>query len=155
VEVREARAPDWPAVSGLLAELGRPDVRGAEDEDAHRESFEAYLQRPDTVAFVAMDGDDVVGFIDLEFRQRLNFRTPEAWVPDLIVSEQARSRGAGKALLAAAMERARERGCFALELESAVWRDRAHAFYLREGMKQSGHAFVKLLVDMEWPPRPR
>ena len=61
----------------------------------------------------------------------------------------------GKALLDEALERARERGCFALELESAVWRERAHAFYLREGMKQGGHSFVTLLVDMEWPPRPR
>ena len=154
MEVREARASDWPAVSALLAELGRPDVRGREDEEAHRRAFEEYLGREDAVALVAVDGEDVVGFIDLEFRPRLNFRERQAWVPDLVVAETARSRGAGSALLAEAERRARERGCFALELESAVWRERAHAFYLREGMKHSGAAFVKVLGDADWPPQP-
>lgn len=97
----------------------------------------------------------MIGFVDLEFRQRLNFGAPEAWIPDLVVAERARSRGAGTALLAAAEERAGARGCFALELEPAVWRERAHAFYLREGMTHSGAAFTRVLGDAEWPPRPR
>ena len=155
MDVREARASDWPAVEGLLAELGRPDVRGRDDEESHRVRFEEYLARPDTVALVAVDGGGVIGFVDLEFRQRLNFGAPEAWIPDLVVAEGARSRGAGKALLAAAEERSRAHGCFALELESAVWRERAHAFYLREGMTHSGAAFTTVLGDAEWPPRPR
>ena len=155
MKVREARASDWPAVSALLAELGRPDVRGSDDEDEHRKAFEQYLARPDAVGLVAVDDGDVVGFIDLEFRQRLNFRTPEAWVPDLVVAEGARSRGAGSALLAEALERARAQGCWALTLESASWRERAHAFYVREGMEHKGHSFVQLLVDIDWPPKPR
>jgi GNAT superfamily N-acetyltransferase len=155
VEVREARASDWPAVSALLAELGRPDVRGREDEEEHRRAFEEYLGRADAVALVAVDGEDVVGFIDLEFRPRLNFQAEEAWVPDLVVAAESRSRGAGSALLAAAERLARERGCFSLTLESAVWRERAHAFYLREGMKHSAAAFVKVLGDADWPPQPR
>jgi GNAT superfamily N-acetyltransferase len=155
VEVRDARPSDWPAVSALLAELGRPDVRGADDEDAHRQRFEEYLARPDAVGLVAVDDGTVVGFIDLEFRQRLNFSTPQAWVPDLVVAEASRSRGAGKALLAAAEERARALGCWSLTLESASWRTRAHAFYEREGMQNTAGSFSKLLVDIEWPPRPR
>lgn len=155
MEVREARASDWPAVSSLLAELGRPDVRGRDDEDEHRVAFGRYLERDDATAFVAVDGDDVVGFIDLEFRQRLNFDERQAWVPDLVVTESSRSRGAGKALLAAALERAEEQGCFALELESAVWRERAHAFYKREGLTHSAHAFMKVFGDRVWPPQPR
>ena len=110
MEVREGRPSDWPAVSALLAELGRPDVRGAADKDFHRGRFEDYLGRPDTVALVAVDGGEVVGFIDLDFRQRLNFREEQASVPDLVVAEGSRSRGAGKALLSEAMERSRERG---------------------------------------------
>ena len=155
MEVREARAEDWPAVAELLAELGRPDVRGREDKDEHRRAFKAYLAAPETVALVAVDEGDVIGFVDLEFRVRLNFRAPQAWIPDLIVAERSRSRGAGTALLAAAEERARERGCFALSLESATWRERAHAFYLREGMKHTSASFAKLLSGEEWPPQPR
>ena len=130
-------------------------MRGADDEDAHRQRFEEYLTRPDAVGLVAVDDGAVVGFIDLEFRQRLNFSTPQAWVPDLVVAEASRSRGAGKVLLSEAVELARARGCFSIQLESAAWRERAQAFYHPEGMKQTGHSFVKLLVDMDWPPRPR
>ena len=156
MEIREVLADDWPAIAALVAELGRPDVRGRDDEDEHRAGFVSYLSRPDAVALAAVDGGAVVGFIDLEFRARLNFLTPQAWVPDLIVTSSARSRGAGRALLAAAEERARERGCFALSLESATWRERAHAFYEREGMTHTSASFAKLLGGMEdWPPQAR
>jgi GNAT superfamily N-acetyltransferase len=155
MEIREAAPSDWPAVAELLAELGRPDVLGREDEAEHRKAFEAYLERPDAVALVAVDDGAVVGFADLEFRARLNFRVPQAWVPDLVVTERSRSSGVGKALLAEAEQRARERGCFALSLESATWRERAHAFYLREGMKHVSASFAKALGGEEWPPAPQ
>lgn len=41
-----------------------------------------------------------------------------------------------------------------IRLESAHWRTRAHAFYLREGYTDSGKSFDKLLADVDWPPRP-
>ncbi len=151
MEIREARPDDWTAVAALLAELGRPDVFAGGDAEQHREAYEAYLQRPDTVALVAEDDGAVVGFIDMEYRARLNFSSPQAWVPDLIVTERARSHGAGRALLAAAEERARTRGCFALSLESANWRGRAHAFYVREGMEHVSASFIKVLSEEEWP----
>src|SRR6266536_2811403 len=89
MEIREVLADDWPAIAALLAELGRPDVRGRDGEDEHRAGFVSYLSRPDAVALAAVDGGAVVGFIDLEFRARLNFLTPQAWVPDLIVTSSA------------------------------------------------------------------
>ena len=156
IEVREAREEDWPAVASLLAELGRPDVLGTAAEETARGLFLRYLERPDTAALVAVDGGRVIGFCDVDFRDRLNFRTQEAWIPDLIVSEDARSRGAGAALLDRAEQLARERHCWSISLESANWRTRAHAFYLREGWTDSAHAFGKVLdEDMDWPPKPR
>ena len=155
MEIREARPDDWLAVAALLAELGRPDVLAGVDIEPHREEYEVYLERPDTVALVAEDDGQIVGFVDMDYRERLNFSSPQAWIPDLIVTESARSRGAGKALLAACEERARRRGCFALSLESANWRERAHAFYEREGMKHVSASFAKLLQEGEWPPAPR
>jgi GNAT superfamily N-acetyltransferase len=155
ITVREATPADWPAVSSLLAELGRPDVRGDEDEPWHGGRFGDYLSRPDTVALVADLDGRVVGFADLEFRQRLNFRTPQAWIPDLIVSETARSKGAGAALIARAEELSRERGCWSLTLESATWRKDAHRFYLREGFADSAYSFSKSLTGETWPPQPK
>jgi GNAT superfamily N-acetyltransferase len=155
VWIREARPGDWPEVMGLLAELGRPDVRGADEEGKARELFEVYLERPDTEAFVAELDGRVAGFVNVEFRERLNFLTPEAWIPELIVGEDARGKGLGAALLGRCEAAARERDCWSLALESANWRERAHAFYLREGMQDLAHAFVKVLADVDWPPKPK
>jgi PhnO protein len=130
-------------------------VRGAEDEQQHRAGFEDYLERDDAVALVAELDGDVCGFVDVEFRLRLNFFEPQAWVPDLVVAEGQRGRGVGRALLARAEELARERGCFSITLESATWRTGAHAFYEREGLSEGGKSFGKVLADVEWPPTPR
>jgi GNAT superfamily N-acetyltransferase len=155
ITVREARSEDWPAVAALLAELGRPEALGTVLEDDLRDVYERYLAHPDTVALVAEVDGRVLGFCDVEFRTRLNFAEPQAWIPDLVVAEGDRSRGAGRALLARAEEIARNRGCWGMSLESATWRERAHAFYVREGWTDSGKAFTKPLTDIPWPPAPR
>jgi GNAT superfamily N-acetyltransferase len=155
VRVRKARAEDWPGVAALLADLGRPDVRGTPEEPVARETFLGYLDRPDAMALVAERDGKVVGFLDLEFRTRLNFTGPQAWIPDLIVSELQRSEGIGAELLHWAEEIARDRGCWGMALESANWRERAHAFYEREGWTDSGKSFFKPLNGQDWPPSPR
>jgi GNAT superfamily N-acetyltransferase len=52
-----------------------------------------------------------------------------AWIEDLAVDPERRSRGIGKALLDAAKAWARERGATHLELDSAESRRDAHRFY--------------------------
>jgi GNAT superfamily N-acetyltransferase len=156
VLIREARPDDWPGVAALLAQLGRPDVLGTDQDDAARRVYEAYLARSDAVALVAEDDGRIVGFLDMEFRIRLNFTSPQAWIPDVIIDEEARSSGIGRALMDRAEGLARERGCWGMSLESATWRERAHAFYLRQGWTDSGKAFTKLLAEgITWPPTPR
>jgi GNAT superfamily N-acetyltransferase len=155
VLVRDARPDDWPRVKDLLAELGRPDVREDPDEPRHREAFERYLARDDALALVAEDDGEIVGFVDVEFRQRLNFLTPQAWVPDLVVTERARGTGAGRRLLDEVERRAEERGCWGMSLESANWRDSSHAFYEHVGWADTGKSFTRSLSDLQWPPAPR
>lgn len=155
ITVRRAAPDDWPAVAALLAELGRPQALGTEDEVALRAVYADYLERADAEALVAEADGEVIGFCDVEFRTRLNFDVPQAWIPDLVVAEGQRSRGAGRALLSRAEELARDRGCWGMTLESATWRDRAHAFYVREGWTDAGKAFNKPLSDIPWPPTPR
>jgi GNAT superfamily N-acetyltransferase len=152
VYIREAVRQDWPEVAALLAELGRPDVRGTDAEADGRRMYERYLERPDAVALVAEVDGVVVGFMDIEFRTWLNFTAPQAWTPDLVVAEGARGRGIGGALLAGAEEIARDRGCWSMTLESATWRESAHAFYASHGWKETGRSFTRMLMDVEWPP---
>jgi GNAT superfamily N-acetyltransferase len=153
VEVREATPEDFEAVTALLEELGRPAVLGTPEEPAHRERYAAWLADPDRYLFVAEDGGAVVGLADLWFLDWLNFSSKHGWIPDLVVTEAARSRGAGAALLARCEATGRERGAWGLRLESATWRERAHAFYEREQWTHSGKSFNKLLdPNLDWPP---
>jgi GNAT superfamily N-acetyltransferase len=155
VHVREATSDDWERVKELLAELGRPDVRDDPDEPEHRARFEQYLARHDALALVAEHDGAIVGFVDVEFRQRLNFLQPEAWVPDLVVAEAARGTGAGRALLEEVERRAIERDTWGMALESANWRESSHAFYEHVGWSDVAKAFSRVFGDVEWPPRPR
>jgi ribosomal protein S18 acetylase RimI-like enzyme len=110
IGVRPVRLDDFVAVTALLQELGPPAVLGSPDEDRARALFADRIGAPERFAFVAQEGGAIVGFLDLVLQPRLNFTALEAHVPDLVVSEGARSRGAGAALLAAAESLARERG---------------------------------------------
>ena len=140
--VRRADERDFEAVTRLLAELGRPQV-GPEEEAAAREVYERHIERGDTASLVVVSDDgEIVGFCSLEFRDRLNRTTEQAWIPDLIVTEPARSTGAGRALLQAAFAVARERGCYELTLESGWAREVAHRFYEIAGMTRDGYFFT-------------
>ncbi|HYU58847.1 MAG TPA: GNAT family N-acetyltransferase [Actinomycetota bacterium] len=94
----------------------------------------------------------MIGLVDMAIVPRLNFLAPQAWIPDLVVTRGARGRGAGAALLVRAEEAARERGAWAVRLESANWRARAHAFYLREGYSDDAKSFDKALAELGWAP---
>jgi GNAT superfamily N-acetyltransferase len=140
--VRRAEEGDFDAVTRLLAELGRPQV-GPAEEPAASQVFRRHIERDDTASLVAVaDDGEIVGFCSLEFRQRLNRTTEQAWVPDLVVTESARSTGAGRALLEGAFAVARERGCYELTLESGWKRDVAHRFYEIAGMSRDGYYFT-------------
>ena len=64
---------------------------------------------------------------------------PEAWIPDLIVTEAARGRDIGAALLDAAFAEPRCRGMrTAAKLESGAQRAVAHRLYEAAGMADVG-----------------
>lgn len=91
---------------------------------------------------LALDGEQVVGFgtvvLDLpsvRFGQR-------AWVEDLAVDPDARSRGVGKALLDALRAWAAEHGATHLELDSGDARVDAHRFYDREQPSWTSRCFA-------------
>jgi GNAT superfamily N-acetyltransferase len=145
MNVRSAEPRDFEAVTALLEALGRQEVTD-ETRDRCREIYAAQISDPAADHLVAEnDEGEVVGFCSLHFRKRLNYTTPEAWVPDLIIAEDLRRSGIGKALLEHAEQRAIDRRCWALSLESAHHRVEAHRFYGAFGMRDMGKAFRKLL----------
>jgi GNAT superfamily N-acetyltransferase len=136
--VRRAEPGDAEAVIALMAGLGRPPIA---DSDEQREIFGAHLEHPDSEIFVAELDGAIAGAASLWFRARLNWTTPEAWVPDLYVDPLFRRRGAARALLDACVQAARERGCHRLVLESGHERAEAHQLYENYGLSDSGRAY--------------
>jgi GNAT superfamily N-acetyltransferase len=145
MKLRAARQEDFEAVTRLLEELGRPVVGAAEAPDA-RAIYDEQIVDPNAHHMVAeADDGELVAFCSLHFRMRLNWPSPEAWVPDLIVTEAARRRGIGRAILDEVQRRARDRGCHSITLESGYRRAEAHHMYRQFGMRDSGKQFYKPL----------
>ena len=84
------------------------------------------------------------GFVSLEFRQPFFTLRPQAWIPDLIVTEQARGLGIGAALLEAALADALRRDAYSAALESGHHRAVAHRLYAAAGMADVG-SFLTLV----------
>jgi GNAT superfamily N-acetyltransferase len=128
---------DFGATTRLLAELGRP-TPAEERLPALRRTYDQHVRRPNTGSLLALDGATPVGFVSLELRQPFYTTSPQAWIPDLIVTEAARGRKIGAALLDAAFAWARGRGAYAVALESGHHRAVAHALYRAAGMSDVG-----------------
>jgi len=67
------------------------------------------------------------------------------YVDDLVTLPEARSQGAGAALLAWLTDRARQEGARELHLDSGTQRLEAHRFYRREGLEVSSLHFKRTL----------
>lgn len=144
--VRRLDIGDFAAVSALLGELGRPAAT-EERREAAQAVFERHVASPEVESLLALRDGRPVGFMSLHIRERLNQATPEAWVPDLVVTERERGGRAARMLFRRAVEVARERGCHRLVLESGRARMRAHSsFDVREGIGETGTVFG---VDLE------
>jgi len=142
--VRPAEEEDFLRVAALLTELGRPRIT-PETADKAQATYRRHVSDPQTASLVAEAEGEIVGFLSLVFREHLNFVQPQAWIPDLIVTESARSLGAGRALLEAAFAAARQVGCEVVRLESGYGRKVAHQVYEAVGMTNGGYYFMKRL----------
>ena len=128
---------DFEAVTRLLAELGRP-APTEEKLPALRRTYAQHVARSDTGSLLAELNGEPVGFISLEFRQPFFTLVPQAWIPDLVVTEAARGRHIGAALLDAAFDEGLRRGACAAALESGHQRAVAHRLYAAAGMADVG-----------------
>jgi len=144
VEIREIvdDDADFEASTRLLAELGRP-APSEERMPALRRTYARHVASPDTGSMLALLEGKAVGFISLEFRHPFFTTAPQAWIPDLIVTESARGRDIGAALLDAAFAASIRRGAYAAALESGHQRQVAHRLYNAAGMADVG-SFLSL-----------
>jgi ribosomal protein S18 acetylase RimI-like enzyme len=143
IEIREIvdDEHDFTAVTDLLAELTRPAPTD-ETLPALRRTYVEHVGRAGTGSLIALADGAPVGFVSLEFRQPFFTARPQGWIPDLIVTEAARGRHVGAALLDAAFAEAVRRGAYAVALESGHHRTVAHRLYTEAGMADVGSFYT-------------
>ena len=127
VHIRPIRAEDAAVAVTLCSQLGYPTdatallARMAQiAADAHR------------AVLVACVDDEVVGWIDLSVEYHLQTEA-SVLIGGLVISESMRGQGIGLQLAKAAEDWARSRGVGRMRVRSNAIRERAHAFYLRDG----------------------
>lgn len=138
--VRDAADGDSAAIAQLLGQLGYPAL--AERVPGRLRRMRA---EPGQRVLVAVEGDRLVGLATVIVRHVIVDDAPFARLAALVVADDRRGRGFGRALVDAAEEYARDRGCSAIEVTSGDHRPDAHEFYRALGFEERPRRFVKRL----------
>lgn len=147
ISIRRAREADVPAIVAMLAddELGRTreDV-GPPLAQAYLDAFAAIESDPNQFLAVMVDGNDVVGTLQISFLNGLSLRgSRRGQIEAVRVAAHRRGEGLGQRLFEWAIEKCREHGCRTVQLTTNKSRLDAHRFYDRLGFKAS-HIGYKL-----------
>jgi GNAT superfamily N-acetyltransferase len=142
--IRVPQPEDYPRLAELAGDLGYPSAAA----DIARRLGHLYTISPRHVVFVGQrSGEPIAGWICVALQGTIE-SDPHAEITGFVVGKEFRSQRIGEQLLARAESWAREQDVKSVRLRSNVIRDRAHAFYLREGYEhyKSQKAFRKILT---------
>nr|MBC7245102.1 GNAT family N-acetyltransferase [Chloroflexota bacterium] len=128
IAIREANANDAEVLADLATQLGYPSQP---DQIVHRL---AALPSLGCRVFVAVVEGQVMGFVQVGVYFPF-LMDHAAEIAALVVDEKWRGQGIGRALLRVAEAWAVENGCAAIYVRTNIVRERAHAFYRREGFQ--------------------
>jgi len=129
LKVWRADTAEAEDVARLIAEFGKWWGKNVVPEAEVRASVERIMGGDDGEYLLgAVDGAPV-GVCQLRFRWSVWKSAEDCWLEDLFVREEARRSGLGRALVEAALERARERGCKRIELDVNEDNSAARALY--------------------------
>jgi GNAT superfamily N-acetyltransferase len=135
-----------PAIAALYAGDELAAQKGDFSKSNLAPAFADIEADPNNHVFVAEEDGQVLGTFQLTFIRQLSYGGCwVAQVESVQVDARYRSRGIGARMLHFAIERARDRGCYRVQLTSNVTRQRAHAFYARLGFKAT-HSGMKLIL---------
>ena len=146
IKIRESIPDDIPSLLELLYELGRPKPQKDSDLENFTQLLKNHIHDNDEKILVAkIDDSKIVGLISLVFLPRLNQKTLELYVPELIVSQNYQSQGIGTKLINFSIELGKEKKCHRIRLESGNQRLESHKFYKHLGFENSSMFFTKNL----------
>lgn len=141
---RIARRDDLPAILAMLEddEIARSRAVPEGDDAVIWAAFEAIDADPRNELIVAELGGELVGTCQLTFTPSISRRGAERMTIEAVrTRSDLRGRGLGRAMMAWALARGRERGCVLAQLTTDNRRADAHRFYAALGFEQSHLGF--------------
>lgn len=129
---------DFDSVYALICKLEET----AFDRRAMLEVYTRNLADDNVHYILAVDGPRIVGFASLHIQLLLHHACKIAEIQEMIVSDDMRGAGIGKALLGRLKEIAALNGCAQLEACCNRRRIQSHEFYLKQGAKGSHFKFI-------------
>ena len=138
--IRHAQQTDWPSIVRLLDQLDYPDT-GTFMETR----LAQLLSDPAETLLVWEDNRKILGFLSLHFIPQIALKGDFARISYFSIDETARSKGIGAKLEEHATQLAREKDCGLIEVHCHTRREKAHAFYFRQGYEESPKYLVKRL----------
>ena len=147
--IRPATRADVPRVFELICELASfENAREQVETNCEVLERDGFGPNPLFGLLVAQDGEEVVGMALTYFRYS-TWKGKRLYLEDLVVSEKARGKGVGKALLNAIIQTARDTNCTGLMWQVLDWNTPAIEFYKRFGARFDGEW---LNVHLDLPP---
>lgn len=145
VQIRPATINDVGHILQIYAKaLDNDNVLSVENAQA---IFLKQQQYPDYQVFVAEFNHEIVGTFALLIMENMaHLGTPSAVVEDVGVLPTIQGKGIGKVMMAFALEKAKEKGCYKMSLSSNLRREQAHQFYESLGFKKHGFSFLMELI---------
>jgi len=144
--VRAAAEEDIPRILELYRELAittsQAELSQSSSMDDCRQVFAEFRAMPGYELLVAEDEGAVVGTMVLLIVPNLSHGAlPWALVENMVVDDRYQRRGIGKLLMNYTIARAKDAGCYKIQLSSNKRRKEAHKFYRSLGFETSAHGF--------------
>jgi ribosomal protein S18 acetylase RimI-like enzyme len=134
-EVWLAGEEEAESVASLMSAFRNHIERDQPTDEEVRATVDSLLRDPATeFLLAASDGREAAaGICQLRYRLSVWTATHDCWLEDLYVNDEARGTGLGRALIEAAFDRARARGCARVQLDVAEDNERAIEVYRKAG----------------------
>ena len=147
VKIKHACGNNSKRIFELLAELDRPSPKDIEGYRKFKTLIDNHIDsnNPYNAILVAIVGSEIIGLVSYVLLDRLNQRSREFWIPELVVSRAYRNQGIGRLLIQKCESIAKRKHCYRMRLESGNDRIKSHQFYKKIGFKQIALTFAKRL----------
>ena len=118
------------------------EMQQSPSADDYRYTFSEINALPGCELLVAEENGEVIGTTMLMIVPNLSHKAlPWAVVENVVVDSEYRRQGVGRLLMDYCMAKAKEAGCYKVQLLSNKGRNEAHKFYLSLGYKASAEGF--------------